>query len=210
MFSLGNEISRQANEAALLEMFNTVWTYSLLTSTLTLQYSLRTREVKARLDSKNRQYAFAQFNTAEEAKTALQKCQGVIIHGRPIRIEHARVNRTIFLSPKANEKTIDPIVSIVLAKRHTFQLTVIKSLKSQVSKFGEVEDFLFAQSAQQLLNATEFLENEWFIRFAYRDDAIKAYTDPDLNEVNEAKRQCCTNNMLTQVELEHNMVTKYR
>lgn len=54
------------------------------------------------MDNKNRPYAFVQYQTEKEAKTAIKNAQGALLNNRPIRCEHARVNRTLFLTPKSN------------------------------------------------------------------------------------------------------------
>lgn len=54
------------------------------------------------MDSKNRPYAFVQYQTEKEAKEAIKNAQGALLNNRPIRCEPARVNRTLFLTPKSN------------------------------------------------------------------------------------------------------------
>lgn len=60
-------------------------------------------DIKVLKDNRNRPYAFVQFETVDEAKTALKKVHGFILNRRPLRCERARVNRTIFISPKSNQ-----------------------------------------------------------------------------------------------------------
>lgn len=59
-------------------------------------------DIKVLKDNRNRPYAFVQFETVDEAKTALKKVHGFILNRRPLRCERARVNRTIFISPRSN------------------------------------------------------------------------------------------------------------
>lgn len=52
-----------------------------------------------------------------------------------------------------------------------------------MKSFGEIEELLPAPAAVGLPNAHEFHDNEWFVRFAVRNDSIVAYTDPALKKV---------------------------
>lgn len=67
-------------------------------------------EVKVLVDTKNRPYAFVQYKTEKEAKFAIKVAQGALLNNRPIRCEHARVNRTLFLSPKFHNTGTSPKV----------------------------------------------------------------------------------------------------
>jgi len=54
--------------------------------------------VKVLKDWANRPFSFVQYATAQEATYALQKGQKAILDGRMIRVERARVNRTLYIS----------------------------------------------------------------------------------------------------------------
>lgn len=54
--------------------------------------------VKVLKDGANRPFSFVQYTTAQEAAYALQKCQNACLDGRTIRVERARVNRTLYIS----------------------------------------------------------------------------------------------------------------
>lgn len=105
-------------------------------------------------DNKNRPYAFVQFESAEEANTALKNVHGSLLNGRSLRCERARVNRTLFISPKVNVSE--------------------KDTKAILEGFGQIEDLTEACSTN-LPNVQEFQPNEWFVKFSFRKDAIKAY-----------------------------------
>ena len=49
-------------------------------------------------DWANRPFSFVQYTTAQEATYALHKSQKACLDGRMIRVERARVNRTLFVS----------------------------------------------------------------------------------------------------------------
>ncbi|KXN69291.1 hypothetical protein CONCODRAFT_165848 [Conidiobolus coronatus NRRL 28638] len=108
-------------------------------------------DVKVMKDSMNRPYGFVQYDLKEDAKIALEKSINTVIDGRHIRVEKARVNRTIFLYHLSAIKTIEQTVNMV-------------------SRFGELEN-------AKILNTSD-VENKncGFFKFKYREDAIKAYS----------------------------------
>ena len=54
--------------------------------------------MKVLKDWANRPFSFVQYTTAQEANYALQKGQKATLDGRMIRVERARVNRTLYIS----------------------------------------------------------------------------------------------------------------
>ena len=53
--------------------------------------------VKVLKDWANRPFSFVQYTTAQEAGYALQRAQKATLDGRMIRVERARVNRTLYV-----------------------------------------------------------------------------------------------------------------
>jgi RNA recognition motif-containing protein len=108
-------------------------------------------DVKVMKDSMGRPYGFVQYKLKEDAKIALEKSINTIINGRHIRVEKARVNRTIFLYNLSAVKSVEQTVNMV-------------------SRFGELED-------AKILNTSDVeSKNCGFFKFKYREDAIKAYS----------------------------------
>ena len=134
------------------------------------------------VDNRNRPYAFVQYTTEKEAKRAIKNAQGALLNNRPIRCEQARVNRTLFFSPKFQDIGPTSDVSQTIYNVY-FNIDSLKELKTYLNTFGEIEEFLLAPEATRLPNADEFKQNEWFVRFVHRDDAISAYTDAVLKKV---------------------------
>lgn len=54
--------------------------------------------VKVLKDWANRPFSFVQYVTTQEASYALQRAQKASLDGRMIRVERARVNRTLYVS----------------------------------------------------------------------------------------------------------------
>ncbi|CCH44732.1 Polyadenylate-binding protein, cytoplasmic and nuclear [Wickerhamomyces ciferrii] len=112
--------------------------------------------VKVLRDPSNRPYAFVQYTTDEDAKKALRGAQHSILDGRSIRCEPAKVNRTLYI---ATATGVD---------------LPLKDIKDVLKIYGEVEQTVGN-------NDTQFrksnLNKAWFCKFAYRDDAIRAYAN---------------------------------
>lgn len=111
-------------------------------------------EINVLKDGHNRPYSFTQFDTVEDARYAIRRCHGHTLYKRPLRCEWARVNRSIFISPK-----------VEISEEET---------KAFIGKFGEIEDFVEAKETD-LPNVHEFEPNEWIVKFAQREDGVRAY-----------------------------------
>ncbi|CAO3661380.1 unnamed protein product [Umbelopsis ramanniana] len=107
--------------------------------------------VKVFRDWMQRPYGFVQFACQEDAEKALKEASGTVLNGRYIRCEPARVNRTIYLGKMPEN----------ISKMEIQQLA---------ESFGGIEDItLIKTTTIQSTTAGAF------IRYQYRDDAIKAY-----------------------------------
>ncbi|KAG0298885.1 hypothetical protein BGZ98_010434 [Dissophora globulifera] len=107
--------------------------------------------VKVLKDWMQRPYSFVQFEVIEDAQRAMAEAQNTIIDGRHIRIEQARVNRTLFIL-RFSRTTTERDIVIVL------------------EQFGPVENVSIFHDIGPGRN-----KRYAFAKFAYRDDAIRAY-----------------------------------
>ncbi|AET41127.1 Rim4p Ecym_7289 [Eremothecium cymbalariae DBVPG len=116
--------------------------------------------VKVLRDPSNRPYAFVQYTNDNDAKRALKQAQGTLLNGRTIRCEKAKVNRTLFISTrnrKTPEVTSDEIIQLC-------------------SSFGELEQLVASREYAFKKNYYPIdRSSAWFVQFAYRDDAIRAF-----------------------------------
>lgn len=55
-------------------------------------------------------------------------------------------------------------------------------MKQQLRVFGKIEAMQVASQARYLPNYQEFRDNEWFVRFVCREDAVAAYEDEGLKK----------------------------
>lgn len=115
--------------------------------------------VKVLRDTCNRPYAFVQYTTDEQSKLAIEKGHNSVLDGRNIRCEAAKVNRTLFLSSKS--------------------LLNYEVVEDRLSAFGELEDLVPSTAKGELYNNanSEKGYKNWFCKFVYRDDAIRAYAN---------------------------------
>ncbi|AMD22306.1 HGL034Cp [Eremothecium sinecaudum] len=116
--------------------------------------------VKVLRDPSNRPYAFVQYTNDIDAKRALKQAQGTLLNGRTIRCEKAKVNRTLFISTR-NRKTPE------VTSEEIVQLC---------SSFGELEQLVASREYAFKKNYYPIdRSSAWFVQFAYRDDAIRAF-----------------------------------
>ena len=116
--------------------------------------------VKVLRDQENRPYAFVQYNNDHDATRALENAHGTILDGRVIRCEPARVNRTLFITNANPVSYID--------------------IKQLCGSFGKLEQLVPNKDKNQFSQRYSYpvtISNSWFIRFVYRDDAIRAFAN---------------------------------
>ncbi|RUS27309.1 hypothetical protein BC938DRAFT_483445 [Jimgerdemannia flammicorona] len=107
--------------------------------------------VKVMKDWMHRPYAFVQFENVTDAKHALTEAHNSLVDGRHIRVEQARVNRTLFIGKFGRNLNEDDI-------------------RDMLSRYGSIEDITILQNYH-----TGKSKGCGFVKFCYRDDAIKAF-----------------------------------
>jgi len=100
-----------------------------------------------------RPYAFVQFKTVEVANEALQATHGQILDGRRLRVEKARVNRTLFIAK------ID----------RNYSNTQVREI---CEEFGPVESVTIIRN-----HHTNQSKGCGFVKYEYREDAVEAFTN---------------------------------
>ncbi|CAG8663534.1 6010_t:CDS:10, partial [Funneliformis mosseae] len=107
--------------------------------------------VKVLKDWLMRPYSFVQFENICDARKALVEAHNTVVEGRRIRVEQARVNRTLFvgrLNRTMNEEDI----------------------RELLEPYGDTEDVHLLRTY-----STGKSKGCAFVKFCYRDDAIRAY-----------------------------------
>ncbi|WBW73513.1 RNA-binding protein Msa1 [Schizosaccharomyces osmophilus] len=103
--------------------------------------------VKVLKDWLQRSYSFVQFASVDDASTALKEAQNALLDDRRIRIERAKVNRTIYLAHPSHLSN--------------FSFSDIHQL---LEPYGLIEELVKTKDSSGYL-----------VRFVYRDDAISAF-----------------------------------
>ncbi|KAG0017704.1 hypothetical protein BGZ81_010563 [Podila clonocystis] len=107
--------------------------------------------VKVLKDWAGRPYSFVQFVHVPHAQRAMAEAQNSVVDGRHIRIEQARVNRTLFILRIARSTTEEEISDVL-------------------KEYGPLEDVSIYYDPGPPRS-----RRYAFARFAYREDAIRAY-----------------------------------
>lgn len=107
--------------------------------------------VKVCRDFMFRPFAFVHFEKVEEARRALKEAANTPVSGRPIRIEQARVNRTLFVAKYS-------------------RLMNDQRLRALFAQFGPLEGFTILQNYE-----TGKPRDCGFVKYKYREDATRAF-----------------------------------
>ncbi|KAF9570172.1 hypothetical protein EC968_002111 [Mortierella alpina] len=107
--------------------------------------------VKVLKDWMQRPYSFVQFERVEDARRAMIEAQNSVIDGRHIRIEQARVNRTLLILRLGRTTTEQDIIDVL-------------------EQYGPLEDVSVFHDLGPVRN-----KRYAFAKFCYRDDAINAF-----------------------------------
>ncbi|KAG5513333.1 hypothetical protein PMAC_001396 [Pneumocystis sp. 'macacae'] len=112
--------------------------------------------VKVLKDWMQRPYSFVQFENFDDAKRALREAHNTVIDGRHIRVEKARVNRTLYIS-----RIGQPLEE--------------QDVRNLLEPYGEIEDIVIPSNSNHMLRNNT--GKCCFARFAFRDDAIQAFSN---------------------------------
>ncbi|KAG0204453.1 hypothetical protein BGX28_003599 [Mortierella sp. GBA30] len=107
--------------------------------------------VKVLKDWMQRPYSFVQFERVEDARRAMVEAHNSVIDGRHIRIEQARVNRTLLILRLGRSTTEQDIIDVL-------------------EQYGPLEDVSVFHDLGPARN-----KRYAFAKFCYRDDAINAF-----------------------------------
>lgn len=112
--------------------------------------------VKVLRDPVNRPYAFVQYTNDRDCQKAIKMGHNSELDGRKLRCEAAKVNRTLFIS--------------------FFQHMGRLQLQELASQYGEIEIITPSTHAGRVVSGpVPDASLNWFIKYSYRDDAIRAF-----------------------------------
>ncbi|KAM9897027.1 hypothetical protein OXX69_010421 [Metschnikowia pulcherrima] len=119
--------------------------------------------VKVLRDPMNRPYAFVQYTNDRDCKQAIKMGHNSELDGRKLRCEAAKVNRTLFIS--------------------SYRETMKGDLQGLVADFGETELIAPSSHTGRVIDySSPNSSYNWFVKFSYRDDAIRAFASLSDNE----------------------------
>ncbi|KAI8901236.1 hypothetical protein BC833DRAFT_562613 [Globomyces pollinis-pini] len=116
--------------------------------------------VKVLKDWKSRPFAFVQFKNVKDAEQALVEANNTFLDNRPIRIERAKVNRTLFISKIGFLSSIINLLDRELSEIHIHEI---------LSKFGSIETLKVLKDFE-----TGIPKGCVFVKYCFREDAIVA------------------------------------
>lgn len=127
--------------------------------------------VKVLRDPLNRPYAFVQYTNDADCRTAIELGHNSELGGRRLRCEAAKVNRTLFFS---------------------FEAPVNRSsIVSLISAYGDTDMISPGTTSGRFIgDRLVVTSHNWFVKFAYRDEAIQAFaslSDSELFQVEWAQ-----------------------
>lgn len=115
----------------------------------------RISAVKVLRDTANRPYAFVQYYNEHDSNNAIRLGNKSILDGRHLRCEAAKVNRTLFID--------------------FYRTLSMEEVRKTLAEFGEIEDFSSSNNFGVIRFDGNVKSRFWFVKFVYRDDAIRAF-----------------------------------
>lgn len=131
-------------------------------------------KVKLLKDKKNqRPYAFVQFLNSKEADSAVNDVDNHVLDGRHIRVEKAKVNRTLFIAKFSRQMTNSELRDIAEAFGPIENVTIIKNHMTQESKGCGFLKFRYREDAMDALLQLKQTNKKWVVEWA------NSANDPD-------------------------------
>eukprot|EP00010_Vexillifera_abyssalis_P006674 CAMPEP_0201548812 /NCGR_PEP_ID=MMETSP0173_2-20130828/5316_1 /ASSEMBLY_ACC=CAM_ASM_000268 /TAXON_ID=218659 /ORGANISM="Vexillifera sp., Strain DIVA3 564/2" /LENGTH=552 /DNA_ID=CAMNT_0047958291 /DNA_START=81 /DNA_END=1739 /DNA_ORIENTATION=+ len=153
-------------------------------STETHEGSLRTYfgqfgdvlKLKLLKDRSSRPYAFVQYLSVEDANNALSSTHGKKFDGRRLRVEKAKVNRTLFLAKMSRTLTNSELREIAEEYGPVESVTIIKNHRTHQSKGCGFVKFAYREDASDALSGLKSSHrgHKWVVEWA------TSTNDPDL------------------------------
>jgi len=116
--------------------------------------------------TQSRPYAFVQYKTIESADLALSSAANQSLDGRRIRVERARVNRTLFIAKIDRNLSSGQIREIMEEHGEVENVTLIKSYHTQKSKGCGFVKYLYREDANKAFAALKLSQKKWVIEWA--------------------------------------------
>jgi RNA recognition motif-containing protein len=123
-------------------------------------------KVKVLKDRSSRPYAFVQFTAVDSANLALKNSNGKVLEGRRLRIEKAKVNRTLFLAKLNKSFNSQKLREICEEHGAVENVTIIKNHLTNKSKGCGFVKFAYREDAMEAFMALKNTHRKWVIEWA--------------------------------------------
>lgn len=122
-------------------------------------------KIKLLRDRSARPYAFVQYSDVEEANAALLNTNGKTLDGRRLRVEKAKVNRTLFIA-KLSQISSAQLREIVEKYGPVDNVTIIKNHQTNKSKGCGFVKYRFREDAMEAFAGLKTAQKKWVIEWA--------------------------------------------
>ncbi|MDP2436324.1 MAG: hypothetical protein Q8P67_11310, partial [archaeon] len=124
-------------------------------------------KIKLLKDSRTaRAYAFVQYIDPLHAEQAISQSNGKILDGRNIRVEKAKVQRTLFIAKLPRTMEEDELREHVQSYGQLENITIIKNRQSQKSKGCGFVKYAYREDALEAFEALKTNQRRWIVEWA--------------------------------------------
>lgn len=122
-------------------------------------------KIKLLKDRSARPYAFVQFATLEDSNVALENTNGQTLAGRKLRVERAKVNRTLFIA-KIGQLSSAQLREIVQEYGPVESVAIIKNHQTNKSKGCGFVKYIYREDAMEAFNGLKAAQKKWVVEWA--------------------------------------------
>ncbi|KAL6045493.1 Meiotic activator RIM4, partial [Balamuthia mandrillaris] len=140
-------------------------------------------KIKIMRDPASRPYAFVQFKRVEDANAALLSSNDQVLQGRRLRVEKAKVNRTLFIAKMSRSLTAQKLREIVEPFGPIESVTIIKNHHTQKSKGCGFVKFEFREDAMEAFLSMKQTHRRWVIEWATSTNESELMTGVDKHNI---------------------------
>lgn len=123
-------------------------------------------KIKLLKDHVSRPYAFVQFASADDATDAIENTKGLTVNDRRLRVERARVNRTLFIAKISRQMQDDQLKEIAEEYGEVESVTIIKNHQTNRSKGCGFVKYSFREDAALALTELKEKQRKWVVEWA--------------------------------------------
>lgn len=123
-------------------------------------------KIKLLKDHVSRPYAFVQFACVDDAAKAIENTKNTILNNRRLRVERARVNRTLFVAKLSKQMQEAEVKNFMEEYGEVESVTIIKNHQTNRSKGCGFVKFAFREDAVNALAELKNSQHKWVVEWA--------------------------------------------